>query len=312
MRRAQVLASLAIMLLTPVAGGEGKAFLASTPRTLAQHGATSRRTHSRSSWDPTGKHLSTEKSGSLPTPATRAAHVRLQRGAHARRAHPRRQHTGPRGSAPRKAASRGPPPAHEGTPGAGTRVLQTTRAPAAPPTDARPARCPRPPRPRPAARSLLPARPPLWAPPHTARAGAAPLTREVVQTGRVHDFGPKLHAGTRARAGDPSPADPGVALGVPPETPPRAQRFRPARPGFREPRRAPRRGGGPRVTLWVTYAGRRGSVTPPAEKAAAFGDAPVLRPQVGGVVPGTDVLEERVTPVANSVKTSELKPIAYL
>lgn len=106
-----------------------------------------------------------------------------------------------------------------------------------PPREARSA----PSAPRPAPRPALLRAPPPLPPPSTAPRGYGPLTREVVQTGRVHNLRAKLHGGARrARARARQAADWSPALGVPPETAPRARWFRPpARPprGSRGPRR---------------------------------------------------------------------------
>lgn len=59
--------------------------------------------------------------------------------------------------------------------------------------------------------------------PRPAPVRSAPLTREVVQAGRVHDLGPKLHGGTRTHEGQPW-----AALSVALEVPPRRTRRRPS------------------------------------------------------------------------------------
>lgn len=64
-------------------------------------------------------------------------------------------------------------------------------------------------------------RPPLCPPPRRPGPTRPPLTREVVQTGRIHELSPKLHGGTQPVRGArrrPTPGTP--ALRCPPETPP--------------------------------------------------------------------------------------------
>lgn len=89
---------------------------------------------------------------------------------------------------------RRPRPAPPDPPAPPSSIL-AQRAAAHAPTGARPRALP------------LPARPPLSrpspAPLPPSRPARPPLTREVVQTRRVHDLGPKLHGRTRARAGRP-------------------------------------------------------------------------------------------------------------
>lgn len=198
--------------------------------------------------------LAPRSQAAAPHPARHAAPSGCDKAPAARRGRrPRDASTppahGPTGVCARPAAPRGPRRRTRKRPGPG---IGFRNSPGHRPPCPR-VRTPRASRPKPAARSLLPAARPSGLLPTPPRSRVK-WFRQAASTILARNFMPE-----RGPARGPVTRGPGVALSVPPETPPRARRFRPARPGLTWAASRPR------VTLCVTCAGRRGRCRPRGE-----------------------------------------------